>query len=383
MVLVLDDVEDLLGIRRGAAAGRGAAALPLRRRRGRSLCLHALLEGFVTDEADAIAFSGLGLLLPGSATGTARRLRLGGLLVHGGIRPARAQSEGDSLLVLLLAAAHHHLVHAAQARRDGLDRGGGEHQDAEGDQHGVEDDDGHRWHQCLERGGGEIAEHATATGQGRDAVGWGRQPGGDRGDGGDGGEQDRDPDGDAGVGAHLIGASEHPQRRSRPPAAGSPSRRCRRYRPPRCARRRTRARRTATIRRRRPRSRSSAGTVRSRHVAAPVRPPSAARRSNGSCRRPCGRSPDSRSALRAPAEGASRGRSPRSRWCVRCRQQRSARSLSTHVRGRRTCRHVPDPTVHTPSRPGGDAGGTVPAGADHVGEEVSTGSRGGHRNLRA
>src|SRR5699024_10785987 len=107
VVLVLDDVEDLLGVHRGAAPGRGAAALPLGARRGGRLLVHALLEGLVPDVAEAlvVALGGLrlGLLLPGAAPRTAGGLRLGGLLVDGGVHTARAQAEGDALLVLLLA----------------------------------------------------------------------------------------------------------------------------------------------------------------------------------------------------------------------------------------------------------------------------------------
>src|SRR5699024_8137125 len=107
VVLVLDDVEDLLGVHRGAAPGRGAAALPLGARRGGRLLVDALLEGLVPDVAEAlvVALGGLrlGLLLPGAAPRTAGGLRLGGLLVDGGVHTARAQAEGDALLVLLLA----------------------------------------------------------------------------------------------------------------------------------------------------------------------------------------------------------------------------------------------------------------------------------------
>src|SRR5699024_10186649 len=208
VVLVLDDVEDLLGGRRGAAPGCGAAARPRGARRGGRLLLHPLLEGLVPHVAEAlvVALGGLrlGLLLPGEAPRTAGGLRLGGLYVDGGIRAARAQPEGDGLLILLLAAPHHHLVHTTQARGYGLDRGGGEHQDAEGDQHRLEDDHGERGYERLERRGGEVAEDAAAAGQGIDAVGRGGQARGDRGDGGQRREQERDADRDAGVGPHLV-----------------------------------------------------------------------------------------------------------------------------------------------------------------------------------
>src|SRR5699024_1521224 len=124
LVLVLDHVEDLAGLGRGRATG--AAALPLRA--GAALLGDALLEGFVPGVAEALVIAlgvGLGLLLLAAAPRPSGRLRLGGLVVDRRVDPARAQAEGDALLVLLLAAAHHHLVHAVQARGDRFDGRGG------------------------------------------------------------------------------------------------------------------------------------------------------------------------------------------------------------------------------------------------------------------
>src|SRR5690606_22072777 len=186
LVLVLDHVEDIGRVLRGAAAGaRGTGLRGLRAlagatrllRAGSALLGHALLEGLVAGVAERLVIPlglrGLRLLLAGAATGAGCGLGRGLLLVHGRVDAARAQAEGDALLVLLLAAADHHVVHAAQAGGDRLDRRRGEHEDAEGDQGGVDDHDGQRRQQRLERRGREIAEHAAAAGEGVDAVGRG------------------------------------------------------------------------------------------------------------------------------------------------------------------------------------------------------------------